>query len=194
MYTFDHDLFLALNFDGGPIVDRIMLIISGTPMWLPLYALILWMVYRKEGWRNLLLFIAAMVLAIVLSDIICGIFKHTGLLKNLWTSFPVRLRPMFEPLLEGQVHFPQEALGGLYGTVSAHAAVIVALAAVSIPIIRRWWFTALMIVSVLMICYSRIYLAKHYPGDLVLGTGVGLLCGYAMLRLYRTIKARIQKA
>lgn len=29
MYDFDHQLFLALNFDGGPAVDRLMLIISG---------------------------------------------------------------------------------------------------------------------------------------------------------------------
>ena len=29
MYTFDHDLFLALNFDGGPPLDRIMLALSG---------------------------------------------------------------------------------------------------------------------------------------------------------------------
>ena len=40
MYTFDHGLFMALNFDGGPLFDRVMLTVSGTAMWLPLYALI----------------------------------------------------------------------------------------------------------------------------------------------------------
>ena len=35
----DHNLFLALNFDGGPFMDRLMLTVSGTTMWLPLYAL-----------------------------------------------------------------------------------------------------------------------------------------------------------
>ena len=40
MYTFDHGLFMALNFDGGTALDRVMLTISGTAMWLPLYALI----------------------------------------------------------------------------------------------------------------------------------------------------------
>ena len=40
----DHNLFLALNFDGGPFMDRLMLTVSGTTMWLPLYALILWLV------------------------------------------------------------------------------------------------------------------------------------------------------
>ena len=46
LYTFDHALFLALNFDGGPVMDRLMTIVSGTAMWLPLYALILWLVWR----------------------------------------------------------------------------------------------------------------------------------------------------
>lgn len=31
-YDFDHPLFLALNFDGGPAMDRAMLLVSGTPI------------------------------------------------------------------------------------------------------------------------------------------------------------------
>ena len=41
----DHDLFLALNFDGGPMLDRAMLAISGTLLWIPLYLLIIWLVW-----------------------------------------------------------------------------------------------------------------------------------------------------
>ena len=26
LYTFDHALFLALNFDGGPVMDRLMIL------------------------------------------------------------------------------------------------------------------------------------------------------------------------
>ena len=29
MYTFDHALFLTLNFDGGPVMDRIMVLCGG---------------------------------------------------------------------------------------------------------------------------------------------------------------------
>ena len=57
----DHNLFLALNFDGGPFMDRLMLTVSGTTMWLPLYALILWLVWRRDGWRNVILFTALMI-------------------------------------------------------------------------------------------------------------------------------------
>ena len=60
----DHNLFLALNFDGGPFMDRLMLTVSGTTMWLPLYALILWLVWRRDGWRNVILFTALMIAAL----------------------------------------------------------------------------------------------------------------------------------
>ena len=101
MYTFDHDLFLALNFDGGPQLDRIMLALSGTTMWLPLYALILWLVWRRTGWRGLAVFTAAMIAALALSDMVSGIFKHNGLLGGLLPGFEPRPRPMFTPSLEG---------------------------------------------------------------------------------------------
>ena len=47
MYTFDHNLFLALNFDGGVWMDRLMLAVSGTAMWIPLYLLIFFLVWRN---------------------------------------------------------------------------------------------------------------------------------------------------
>ena len=104
-------------------------------------------------------FAAAIVLAIVLADMAAGIFKHSGPLKGLWADFPPRWRPMFTPALEGLeiapdslrklrwltpdslaaagithdwvVHVPVEAVSGRFGTVSAHAAVIVTLAVLS---------------------------------------------------------------
>ena len=101
MYTFDHGLFMALNFDGGTALDRVMLTISGTAMWLPLYALILWLVWRRSGWRGMSVFLVLMLLALGLSDIVSGIFKHNGLLGDMLPQFEPRPRPMFTPSLEG---------------------------------------------------------------------------------------------
>ena len=148
MHSCDESLFLALNFDGGPCLDRIMTLISGMAIWIPFYLLILWLVCRRYGWRNTLLFLAALALALVLSDMLCGIFKHSGPLKHLWADFPPRWRPMFSPALEGLdipadslfawrhaglptpnslVHVPAGAVAGKYGTVSSHAATIAAV-------------------------------------------------------------------
>ena len=76
-------------------------------------------------------------------------------------------------------------MAGHYGTVSAHAATIVTLAVLSCAAIRRRWFTALMVVSTVAICYSRIYLGKHFPMDLVWGALVGGILGYAAWRIFR---------
>lgn len=207
MYTFDHDLFMALNFDGGTFWDRLMLTVSGTEMWLPLYGLILWLVWRRDGWRDMFLFLVVMLVALALSDMVAGIFKHNGVLGGLLPGFEPRPRPMFTPSLEGlditpdslrtlrraavpgewAVHVPREAVSGLYGTVSAHAATVVALAVLSGSVIRRRWFTLLMVVSTLAICYSRIYLAKHFPMDLAWGTLVGIALGRIAYLVFRRL-------
>ena len=85
------------------------------------------------------------------------------------------------------VHVPVEAVSGRFGTVSAHAATIVALAVLSASVIRRRWFTELMVFCTLVICYSRIYLGKHFPMDLVWGTLVGVLLGLAAFWVYRKL-------
>lgn len=191
MYTFDHDLFLWLNFDGGVVMDTIMKAISTPAVWAWLYLLILWLVWRKSGWRGALLFLVLAGAAVGLSDMIAGIFKHTGLLKNLWPSFPVRLRPMHTPELEGLIHVVKQ--GGQYGTVSAHAATMVAIAVMAIAAIGRRWFGWLMLTVVVLVCYSRIYLAYHFPMDIVLGTVVGLIAGAVALMCYRMAMRRITR-
>ena len=192
MYTFDHDLFLWLNFDGGPVMDTIMKTVSGITMWIPLYLLIIYLVWRKVGWQRTIAFVVCMVLAIGLSDIISGIFKHQGLLKDLWPSFPVRLRPMHTESLQGLIHTPSGGHGH-YGTVSGHAATIVSLAWFSALAIRQNWFKWLLSVVVVLICYSRIYLACHFPMDLLLGAVVGTIAGVLVFFLWKKFDKVIEK-
>ena len=193
MYTFDHDLFLWLNFDGGPVMDTIMSVVSGTAMWIPLYLFILGFMWYRCGWQRALAFMLCLMLAIGLSDMICGIFKHSGLLKNLWPSFPVRHRPMFDSAVRDLAHVVSYKHGA-YGTVSAHAATTVALAWVSALVIRRWWYSVVIAVSVTLICYSRIYLACHFPMDILLGTIVGTVCGLSMFFLWKKFDKVIEKS
>ncbi len=192
MYTFDHDLFLALNFDGGKFMDTAMTVVSGTAMWIPLYLFIFAVIWRRYGWKDCLAFVACLALAMGLADMFCGIFKHSGLLKHVWESFPPRPRPMFEPAIRGMVHVVSYAHGP-YGTVSAHAATVAALAVISTLTIRRQWFTWLMVVVTLLVCYSRIYLACHYPMDLLLGLVVGIVSGGAMYLLYKKLAEVLKK-
>lgn len=190
-YTFDYPLFLWLNFDGGPVMDKAMLWASTPAVWAWLYLLIIFLVWRRYGWRGALLLLVAAGAAIGLADMIAGIFKHTGLLKDLWPSFPVRLRPMHTPALEGQVNNILR-VGGEYGTVSAHAATMVSLAVIAIAAIGRRWFAWLMVASVVVVCYSRIYLGYHFPVDIALGATTGLVTGGIGLAIFKAVAWRIR--
>ena len=211
-YTFDHQLFMLLNFDGGAVVDNIMTAISGVMMWIPMYLLMLWLVWRRYSWREAVLFIAAAAIAMGLSDMICGIFKHAGLLKHLWPSFPPRWRPMFTPALEGLDISPDSLMNwrrnptpdlphavhivsdnSRYGTVSAHAATIVSVTLLACKAIRLRWFTWFMTAAAVLICYSRIYLACHFPGDLALGAATGAATGYIAWRLFAAADKALQR-
>jgi undecaprenyl-diphosphatase len=181
--TWDVGLFEALNFDGGEFMDWFMTTVSGVAMWIPLYLLIIYMVWRRYSWFGVAAFIVAVSAAMGLADIIAGIFKHSGPLGSLWSDFPVRLRPMFtESLVDVHV---VSAAHGTYGTVSAHAATIVTLALMCSYLIKHRWFTVMMVLFTLLICYSRIYLACHFPQDILIGALLGLTTGVVGLYLFR---------
>lgn len=186
MNIWDIDLFLWLNFDGGTTFDSFMTFCSGKISWAPLYAALIAAVYLKErSVKSVIYFILIVVLAVVLSDLVSGIFKHSGPLKHLWESFPARLRPMRTPELEGLIHVLSG--GSKYGTVSAHAATTISIALIGSLTLRKWWATTILALYALAVSYSRIYLAFHFPQDILLGWGVGLSCGAVCYLLYRKL-------
>lgn len=185
-FSFDERLFLWLNFDGGAILDSIMSAISSVALWIPLYLYIAWAVLRKYGWKSMLAFLVCLALAMGIADMLCGIFKHTGLLKSLWADFPARNRPMFDVAVRDLAHVVSYAHGP-YGTVSAHAATTAAMAILSALVLRKRWYSWTIAFIVLLISYSRIYLACHFPQDIALGLAVGLISGGAMYLLWRKL-------
>ncbi len=82
-------------------MDRVMLTVSGTAMWLPLYALILWLVWRRSGRRGMLIFTALMLAAIGLADMVSGTVQEQ---RGAWAACSLisnRARPCLPLRLEG---------------------------------------------------------------------------------------------
>lgn len=181
----DWGLFEMLNFDGPAWLDSAMIAVSGIKMWIPLYILIIYIVWRRYGWRGIVALLVAMGVAIGISDIVAGIFKHQGVFANLLPDFPARLRPMHSEGLDFAAN--GYYTGYVNGTVSAHTATIVAIAMISIYGVRRMWFTLAMSVIALLICYSRIYLACHFPQDILLGMCVGAVAGLCGILLFKSV-------
>ena len=112
LIEYDKDLLQFLNGYHTPWLDPVMLILTETITWLPLYLFLLYLVikeYKKESWMILL----GVALTILLADQITA---------SIMKPYFARLRPSREPTLEGLVHLVQGYTGGQYGFASSHAA------------------------------------------------------------------------
>lgn len=177
----DIGIFEALNYDGGAFWDQFWWIVTGKLTWAPLYLLIIYLLVRRFGWRHALLAVVFIVAAVGTADLICSFFKSA--------EFPLaRLRPSHTPRLNP--HLVYSYHGGLYGTVSAHAATTTAVAVVSGLLLRQRWFTVMAAVWVALVCYSRIYVAAHFPQDILLGIALGSLLGVLVMWVWRVSVAK----
>ena len=98
---------LALNFDGGPVMDAVMWFASGIPNWIPLYLAVLYIVYRNYGWKYMLFALLFVGLGVGLCDQVCNFFKR---------NVPY-LRPTHTEDMLPYLHTVKGYLGGLMGTV-----------------------------------------------------------------------------
>lgn len=181
MEKIDQDIFLFLNSINSPWWDEVMVLISSKLLWAPLYAFILVMLGMKYK-RSLLLIIPIIILTVTASD---------QLSVHAFKEVFQRLRPCHEPELSGLVHTVNNKCGGLYGFVSSHASNSFAVAVLSLGLLRKKWFTAMILFWAALVSYSRVYLGVHYPGDIIGGALLGALIAYAFLLLYGFLEDRL---
>jgi undecaprenyl-diphosphatase len=177
----DQDIFLFLNSIHSPWWDKFISLVSAKLTWAPFYLFILVLLGLKYR-RSILIIIPIIILTIPASD---------QLSVHAFKEVFQRLRPCHEPLLEGLVHTVNGRCGGLYGFVSSHAANSFAAAFLSLGLMKKRWFTILMISWATLVSYSRIYLGVHYPGDVIGGAILGALIGYAFYSVFRLMDEKI---
>ncbi|MCX6215491.1 phosphatase PAP2 family protein [Spirosoma sp.] len=161
----DIRFFLWLNGRYLPWLDPIMIWVTERNSWIPFYALLIgWLIYQYR--RQAVGFILTIIVSVALADQVAS-----SIIKPLTH----RLRPCHELSLQKLIH-PVLECGGQYGFCSSHASTTFALATSLWLMLGkahtwlRWGFLWAAVVS-----YSRIYVAAHYPLDVLAGTGVGVL-------------------
>jgi undecaprenyl-diphosphatase len=174
LVEYDKELLQFLNGYHTPWLDPVMLILTETITWLPLYLFLFYLVikeYKKESWIILL----GVALTILLSDQITA---------SIMKPYFARLRPSREPTLQGLVHLVRGYTGGQFGFASSHAANSFGVTTFFFLVFgssKRWigW----LFLWAAFITYTRIYLGVHYPGDILVGALVGMICGWIAFKL-----------
>lgn len=171
----DSRLFLWLNGQHAGWLDTVMVSITEMWPWIPIYILLAYLVIKQYGKRSVWIFLAVGLV------ILCSDQLSAHVCKPLFH----RLRPCFNPELEGLLHLPKGLPGGRYGFVSSHAANTFAVATFLTAALRKscrgigWWLFAWALIS----SYSRIYIGVHYPGDVLAGAVLGILVGLIIWKL-----------
>lgn len=169
LINIDSQLLLFFNSYHTPFMDNFMMLFSGRFVWVPMYAVILLILFKKFKPATAALFVLGLVAAITLADQTCATFIRPAV---------QRLRPSnLENPLSEFVNIVNGYRGGSYGFPSCHAANSFALAAFLILVVRRRVFVWFILTWAAVNCYSRMYLGVHYPGDILVGGLIGAFFG-----------------
>lgn len=181
----DTRLTLFLNGSDSEMLDAIAVTATKTSTWIPLGILLLYVLMRMKDWKNALLVILCVAIAITLADqMASGIFK----------PLVARLRPSHTPELQGVIDLVGDYRGGRYGFFSSHAANTCAVAVFLSLLFRKRVFTVAICSWAMVNSWTRLYLGVHYVGDIMVGLIWGALVGWMVFRLYRflTLKVKLE--
>lgn len=171
---FDQDLTLTINSWNSPMSDKIWEFFSDIPVWIPLYVLILGYVIWQCGWKKGLLITVAALLT----------FGFCDQFSNIIKDITERLRPIHDPyMLSNGLHVLEK--GGKFGFFSAHAANAFGIVTSTFTGLRTTrnkkyaGYAISLYIWAVLVGLSRIFVGKHFLGDVIVGTAVGIASGLA---------------
>ncbi len=175
----DSGLLLYLNNLGTPSWDDFWFAVTHKLTFVPLYVFLLFLMSKNMTKRAVLLLVVSLASMITFTDQITNLFK---------SGFQ-RLRPCAQ---EGIVELLRLGDCSGYGFFSGHSSNSMAAAIFTILMLRTKYkkFIFLMIPWSVMVGYSRIYVGKHYPLDVICGLIFGLCLGYLFYNLFKALERR----
>jgi membrane-associated phospholipid phosphatase len=177
----DYALFRWVNQSlSNPVFDAILPWCRERLTWIPLYIILLVLLYQSvPDWRRLVRIIITLALTIALADTI----SSEVIKKNMQ-----RLRPCRHPETTEHVQLRVASCGGGYSFTSSHAtnhfAVAVYIGMVMGQLGRKRMLIWL-IAWASLISFSQVYVGLHFPLDVLCGALLGATVGFLF---FRTLK------
>jgi undecaprenyl-diphosphatase len=172
----DTELLIFLNNLGNKSWDPLWVSITDKFTFLPLFILIIFFLFKKNGTKGLLVILLFISVLILFTD------QFTNVVKD----FTQRLRPCRSDELQGLLR-DIDIRCGKYGFFSAHAANSISVTIFIINSVDesvKKFLKPVLILWVMIFSYSRIYLGVHYPLDTIFGLSFGIFSGFLFKYIY----------
>lgn len=181
----DKDITLAINSLHCPASDFVWGIFSNKEIWFAFYAVVAFFIIRNLGWKRGLIAILSIVLTIVCCD----------QLGNVSKAYFERLRPCCDGEMIARGFRLLEWCAPIeYGFYSAHAANAMGFAVSSIMAFqcdrsRNYKaYDICVVIWALLVGFSRIFVGKHFFGDVMVGFAVGAAFASVICLVIRRIQ------
>ena len=191
MEQLDQSVTLWLNGLHCPFTDGMWQLLSDRNVWIPLYLMVAALMVWRLGWKRGLAYVLLTALAILCVD------QFANLIKN-WVARP---RPCNDEYMCSRGLRLLEGRSRSYSFFSAHAANAVAFALCSAHALRRGmkrtpariysWFIGLWAA---MVGFSRVFVGKHYLGDVLVGFAAGAIISLILLTLFDACAAKATRS
>ena len=176
LISYDKQLLLFLHSKGSITWDSFWLFITNPVHWIPLFFVIFFLGYKALGVKKSALIVLLTALSGVTALLIVNFIKNAI----------QRVRPINDVSINDTIRVlivPQD-----FSFVSGHSTVSFTIAFITFWVLKKHFkLIFLVFLFPILFAYSRIYLAAHFPIDIVFGMFLGYLVAlifYKIIQLF----------
>jgi len=186
---YDQELTIWVNQLHNPFLDEVMWFISGlTPFLLLVFGAYLSQLYRG-GFPRAFLFLGFLILAVACADLL-SVHGFKNVFERYRPSHNLDIAHLLKLYIKEN---GEPYMGGLFGFVSSHAANFASLSTFILLSLRPKWSLVILVVLLhLLVIYSRVYLGVHYVADVLVGTLLGMVCGWLVYQVYNKVQTKFK--
>ncbi len=189
IHEFDQRLTLEINSWDSAITDPIWQFFSDIPVWIPMYVFIVGCLIWRLGWKKGLIITLAAVATFGFCD------QFSNFIKDL----VCRVRPLNDAyMLENGLNV-LEGASRSFSFFSAHSANAFGLATSTLigfrldKRLKYKGYAVWMYFWASMVAISRVFVGKHYLGDVIAGALIGAAAGFVFASIAKHIITRYIK-
>ena len=178
LIAFDQHLMMMINGSDSMFWDHFMLILTNGLTWIPLLFTLFLLVMKNNE--------TMVQIGLVVGCVLLGVFFSGGLNDIVIKPLVARPRPCDDPLMKYSVDVVNNYRASGFSFFSSHAANTMAIAVFMMWLVRSRLLSLTLFSWSVLNGWSRVYLAQHYPSDVLVGWLWGAMMGsLAYLVFYR---------